>query len=41
MVSTLAHGLLAIDLVREAPEAKKPRRIEIHAARTIENKKAA
>ena len=37
----LANGLLAIDLVREVPEAKKPRRIEIHAARTIENKKAA
>ena len=39
----LANGLLAIDLVREVPEAKKPRRIEIRSAgvEAIENKKAA
>lgn len=28
-----AHGLLTINLVREVPEALKPRRIEINAAR--------
>ena len=44
----LANGLLRIDLVRELPEAKKPRRIEIgHSAGTkpkpkvIEGKKGA
>ena len=35
----LANGLLEIDLLREVPEAKKPRRIEIRKA--IENQKAA
>ncbi|GEP11921.1 Hsp20 family protein [Methylobacterium gnaphalii] len=29
--ATLEHGLLHVDLVREVPEAKKPRRIEIAA----------
>ena len=28
--ATLAHGLLHVDLVREVPEALKPRTIEIH-----------
>ncbi len=37
----LANGLLVIDLVRELPEAKRPRRIEIHTGNAIENKKAA
>ncbi len=37
----LANGLLVIDLVREVPEAKRPRRIEIHTGKAIENKKAA
>ena len=38
------NGLLKIDLVREVPEAMKPRRIEIGTAKTdqrIEQKKAA
>ena len=39
--ASLANGLLVIDLVREIPEAMKPRRIEIHAGKAIENKKAA
>ena len=30
------HGMLHIDLVRETPEALKPRRIEIATAKTIE-----
>ncbi len=39
----LANGLLHVELVREIPEAQKPRRIEIGAAgvQTIETKKAA
>jgi molecular chaperone IbpA len=37
----LANGLLHIDLVREVPEAKKPRQIAIGGARVIEAKKAA
>ncbi len=39
----LENGLLHIDLVREIPEEKKPRRIEIGSGgkRTIEGKKAA
>ncbi len=43
--ATLENGLLHIDLVREIPEAMKPRRIEIVKAgkkiRQIENKAAA
>jgi molecular chaperone IbpA len=41
--AALENGLLHVDLVRQIPEAKKPRRIEIggHAAKTIEAKKAA
>lgn len=39
--ASLANGLLVVDLVREIPEAMKPRRIEIHAGKTIEDKKAA
>jgi molecular chaperone IbpA len=41
--AALENGLLHVDLVREIPEAKKPRRIEIAArnAQTIEAKKAA
>jgi molecular chaperone IbpA len=37
-------GLLKIDLVREVPEAMKPRRIAIHAGtdnKTLEHKLAA
>jgi molecular chaperone IbpA len=37
-------GLLTIELVREVPEAMKPRRITIHGAnedRQIEHRKAA
>ncbi len=40
----LINGLLEVDLVREVPEAKKQRRIEIKtiaSGKTIENKKAA
>lgn len=40
----LSNGLLTIDLVREVPEAMKPRRIEIVAGKqpvTIESKRAA
>ncbi len=29
----LEHGLLHVDLVREIPEAKKPRQVPIHAPR--------
>ena len=37
----LADGLLSVDLVRELPEALKPRRIEINTAqRLIEGKKS-
>ncbi len=39
--ASLENGLLAVDLVREVPEAMKPRRIEIHTGKTIENKRAA
>ena len=35
------NGLLHVDLVREIPEALKPRRIEISTAKTIEGKKAS
>ena len=36
--ATHAHGMLHVDLVREIPEALKPRRIEIANSRTIETK---
>jgi len=42
--AALENGLLHISLVREVPEEKKPRKIEIvgaTAAKTIEGKKAA
>jgi molecular chaperone IbpA len=41
--ASLEHGLLHVDLVREIPEAKKPRTIPIQsrAAQTIEAKQAA
>ena len=41
--AALENGLLHVDLVREIPEAKKPRQIPIAArdAQTIEAKKAA
>ncbi len=42
--ATFQNGLLKIDLVREVPEAMKPRRIEISSAdsdRHLEQKKAA
>ena len=34
------NGLLHIDLVREVPEALKPRRIEIARGKAIENQTA-
>ena len=41
--ASFADGLLKIDLVREVPEAMKPRRIAINASQkpTIEHQKAA
>ena len=44
--ASLSNGLLQIDLVRELPEAMKPRRIAIHAGpasdqKVIEGRKAA
>jgi molecular chaperone IbpA len=41
--ATLANGLLHVDLVRELPEAMKPRQIAINGAapKVIETKKAA
>jgi molecular chaperone IbpA len=33
----LEHGLLHIDLIREIPEAKKPKKIEINAANKLMN----
>ncbi len=42
--ANLEHGLLHVDLVREIPEAKKPRQVPINgrvAQQTIEAKKAA
>lgn len=41
--ASFENGLLKIDLVREVPEAKKPRRIAIETGHnpTIEHKKAA
>jgi molecular chaperone IbpA len=35
--ATFDNGLLKIDLVREIPEAMKPRRIAINGARTGDN----
>jgi molecular chaperone IbpA len=37
----LEHGLLYVDLVREIPEAKKPRTIPIGNGKTVEQKQAA
>lgn len=41
--ASLEHGLLHVDLVREIPEAQKPRRIQIGggAPRAVETSKAA
>jgi molecular chaperone IbpA len=41
--AALANGLLHVDLVREIPEAQKPRRVSINVAKphTIEAQKAA
>jgi molecular chaperone IbpA len=41
--ATLAHGLLHVDLVREIPEAQKPRRVSINVdgSQAIEARKAA
>jgi molecular chaperone IbpA len=38
--ASLEHGLLHVDLVREIPEAKKPRRIAIGNSRLVEAKAA-
>lgn len=35
------HGMLHIDLVRETPEALKPRRVEIETGRSVEPKAIA
>ena len=37
----LEHGLLHVDLVREIPEAKKPRQIPIGNGKAVEQKQAA
>ena len=39
--ATLKNGLLHVDLVREIPEAQKPRQIPIGGAKVVEAKKAA
>lgn len=39
--AALENGLLHIDLVRELPEALKPRRIEIGGRKAIEGKRKA
>jgi molecular chaperone IbpA len=40
--ASLENGLLHVDLVREIPEAKKPRTIPINGSgKTIEQKQAA
>jgi len=36
--ATHEHGMLTIDLVREVPEALKPRRIEIASSKTVDVK---
>jgi molecular chaperone IbpA len=36
--AALENGLLHVDLVREIPEAKKPRQIPINAGKAIEGK---
>lgn len=42
MLEPFYNGMIEIDLVREVPEAKKPRRIAIEApAKAIEDRKAA
>jgi molecular chaperone IbpA len=38
--ASLANGLLHVDLVREVPEAKKPRQIAIGKAKVVEAKAA-
>ena len=35
--ASLENGLLSVDLERQVPEEKKPRKIEIGSGRTIEN----
>jgi molecular chaperone IbpA len=37
--ASLEDGLLPIDLVREVPEAMKPRRIEIRSGAAVQNNK--
>jgi molecular chaperone IbpA len=39
--AALENGLLHVDLVREIPEAKKPRQIAINGTKTVEAKLAA
>ena len=39
--ATIENGLLHVDLVREVPEALKPRMIPINGGKTIEGKKSA
>ena len=38
--ASLENGLLHVDLVREVPEAKKPRTIQITSGKSIENQPA-
>jgi molecular chaperone IbpA len=37
--ATFEDGLLQIDLVRELPEAMKPKRIEIHSGKSVQDNK--
>ena len=39
--ASLRNGLLHVDLVREVPEAQKPRQIQIGGAKIVEARKAA
>jgi molecular chaperone IbpA len=39
--ATLQNGLLHVDLVREIPEAQKPRHIPIGGAKVVESRQAA
>ena len=39
--ASLKNGLLHVDLIREIPEAQKPRQIPIGGAKVVEAKKAA
>jgi molecular chaperone IbpA len=38
--ASLENGLLHVDLVREVPEAKKPRTIQITSSKSVESQTA-